>query len=102
MHSVCLFINWRLLLKIILLGSLCSFYTLSLKGFTNTSTTVFSIVTTKCVIFENILYTTKIALFIVTNSKFVIKFTIKSVYSCTETLFAISILTSSFIKRSTY
>ena len=52
----------------ILSGNLCSLHTLSLNNLANPSADVPSIVATKCVIFDNLLQTTKITSFLVNNS----------------------------------
>ena len=65
----------------ILFGNLSNFHTLSLNNLANSSTNVSSIIITKCIILDNLLQTTIIASFLTTNSNFVIKSTIKYVYS---------------------
>ena len=82
--------NWDPLSEITLFGTLYNFYILSLNNLANLSTNIPSIVTTKCAILNNLLQTTRITFFSATNSNFVIKFTIKYVYSFSSTLFVIN------------
>jgi len=76
--------------EITLFGTLYNFHILSLNNLANLSTNVPSIVTTKCAILNNLLQTTRITFFSATNSNFVIKFTIKYVYSFSSTSFVIN------------
>ena len=57
-------VNWDPLFNIILLGRLCSFYTLSLNNLTNSSTDVLSVVGIKCTIFVSWSTTTRIELYL--------------------------------------
>ena len=69
-------VNYGLLSDTILSSNLCNFHILFLNSVVNPS-----IVATKCIILDNLSQTTKIAFFPVTNSKFVIKSTIKYIHS---------------------
>ena len=60
---------------------------LSLNNLTNLSANIPFVVATKCIILDNLLQTTRITSFLTTNSNFVIKSTIKCVYSPSSTLF---------------
>ena len=89
--------DWEPLSNIMIFSKLCSFYTLSLNNLANSSAIVFSIVVTKYVIFDNLLYTTQIAFFSVANSNFMMKSTIKCINGFFRILFAISFSTSDSI-----
>ena len=78
-------INYGSLSNTILSGNLCSFHTLPLNNLTNPSTNVSSVVVTKCVIFHNLLQTTRIASFSATNSNFMMKSTVKYIYGFSST-----------------
>ena len=67
-------------------SSLCNFHTLSLNNFASLFADVHSVVATKCAILDNLLQTTRIVSFPATNSNFVLKSTIKCVYSFSGTL----------------
>ena len=67
--------HWSLRSEIILSGNLCSFHTLSLNNLANSFTIVFSVIVTKCDIFENLSYTTKIELWPFDTSNFIMKST---------------------------
>ena len=73
-------VNWDSLLPITPFSNLCNFYTLSLNNLANPFTNVPSAIATKCAIFGNQSYTTKITSFSATNSNLVIKSTIKYIY----------------------
>ena len=66
-------INCGPLSKIILSGSPCNFYTLSLNSLASPSTDIFSVVGMKWTIFVNLSTTTKIELYPWTSSNLVIK-----------------------------
>jgi len=66
-------------------GNPCSLYTLSMKSLANPSAVVPSVVATKCVIFDSLLQTTKIASFPVTISNLVMKSTDICVYGFSGT-----------------
>jgi len=78
-------VNCSSLSDTILSGNPSSFYTLSLSSLTNPSTDIPSVVTTKYVIFDNLLQTTRIASFLATNSNLVMKSTIRWVHSFSST-----------------
>ena len=78
-----------LLFKIIL--STCNFHILSLNNCTNLSANILFVIVTKYTILDNLLQTTKIVFFSTTNSNFVIKSTIHSLFS---TLFVFAIIFS--------
>ena len=59
---------------------------LSLNSLAKLSANVLSIFITKCIILDNLLYTTKITFFPTTNGNFVIKSTIRYIYSLFSTL----------------
>ena len=86
--------NYGFLSKITLFSNPCNFHTLFLNNLTNSSTDVSSVITTKCVILNNLLHTTKIAFFLATNGNFVINLTIKYINSFSSILFAINFSTS--------
>ena len=67
--------NYGPLSDTILSSSLCSLHTLSLKSLANSSAIVPSVVITKCVIFDSLSQTTKIAFFLTTISNLVLKST---------------------------
>ena len=71
---------------ITLSGNLCNFHILSLNNLVNSSTDVFFVVATKYAIFDNLLHITYITFFSATNSKLVIKLTIKYAYAFSSTL----------------
>ena len=77
--------NYGLWSNTMLSGNLYNSYMLSLNNLTNSSTNISSIVTTKCVILDNILQTTRIAFFLATNGNFGMKSTIRYVYSFSRT-----------------
>ena len=62
---------------------------LSLNNLVNLFTDVPSIVVTKCVILNDLSHMTKIISFSTTNGNFMIKSTIRCIYSFSRTLFAI-------------
>ena len=82
--------NYGPLSLITLSDSLCNFHTLSLNNLTSPSADILSVVVMKCIIFNNLSYTTKIVSFPATNSNFVIKSTVKYVHTFSSTLFAIN------------
>ena len=63
----------------------CNFQILSLNSLASPFANILSIVATKCVILDNLLQTTRIASFPATNGNFVIKSTIRWVYSFSST-----------------
>ena len=63
---------------------------LFLSSLANLSTEISSIITTKCVIFDNLSHTTKIIFFSTTNSNFIVNFITKCVHSFSEILFIIN------------
>ena len=71
--------------KTTLSGNPYNFHTLFLNNCTNPSTVNLSVVATKCVILDNLLQTTRIAFFPTTNGNFVMKSTIRYVYSFSST-----------------
>jgi len=71
--------------NIILSGNLYNFHILSQNNLTNPSADVSSVVTTKYIILDSLLQTTKIVFFPATNGNFVMKFTVKCVYSFSGT-----------------
>ena len=83
--------NWDPLSDIMLFSNLYNYYILSLNNCINPSTDISSVIATKYVILDNLLYITKIAFFLVTNSNLVIKSTIRYVQSF------FSILVSAFL-----
>ena len=66
-------------------GKLCNLYILSLNNLANPSAIIPSITATKCVIFYNLLQTTRIAFVSATISNLVIKFTKTCVQDFSET-----------------
>ena len=78
-------VNCGPLSNTILSGNLYNFHILSLNNLANSFAEVSSVVATKCVILNNLLQTTRIAFFLATNSSFVIKSTIKYIYSFSRT-----------------
>ena len=90
--------NYSPWFKIILSSNLCNFYMLSLNNPTSPSANVPSFVATKCTILNNLLYTTSIMSFSVASSNFVMKFTIKWIYSFFNILFTISFSPSASIQ----
>ena len=78
--------NCNPLSNTILSSNPCNFYMLSLNYLANHSTDVPSLVTTKCVILDSLLQTTRITSFLATNSNFIIKFTIRCIHSFFRTL----------------
>ena len=77
-------------------GNPCSFYTLSRNSLANPSADVPSIVTTKCVIFDNLSHTTNIASFPATTGNFVMKSTSFVVLHSASTSPLVSLPYSSF------
>ena len=75
-----------------------SFYTLFLNNLTNPSTDVSSVIATNCVILDNLSQTTRIVFFLATNSNFIIKSTIRYVYS----FFSISLNFTSLLVPPSY
>ena len=73
--------NCGLLSNTILSSNPCNFHTLSLNSLASPLTDVSSIVATKCVIFDNLSQTTRTTSFLATNSSFVMKSTVRYVYS---------------------
>ena len=86
-----------LLFKIIL--STCNFHILSLNNCTNLSANILFVIVTKYTILDNLLQTTKIVFFSTTNSNFVIKSTIHSLFS---TLFVFAIIFSVGVVATTH
>ena len=72
--------NWSPLSDTTLSGNPCNFYILSLNSLAKPFTNVPSVAATKCVIFDSLLQTTRIASFLATTGNFVIKSTIRYVY----------------------
>ena len=70
---------------IILSSNLCNFHTLSLNNLANSSTVIPSVVATKYVILENLLQTTRITSFPAITGNFVMKSTIRCIYSFSGT-----------------
>ena len=89
--------NCGLLSDIILSGNPYSFYILSLNNLTNPSAKISSVMATKCAIFDNLSYTTRIVSFSVTSSSLVIKSTIKYIHDFSRISFAINFPASTFI-----
>ena len=77
--------------------NLCNFHTLYLNNLTNPSADVSSIIITKCVIFDNLLHTTKITSFHATNGNFMIKSTIRCIYGFSGISLNFNFLTDVFI-----
>ena len=77
--------NCGSLFNIMLSDNLCYFYILSLNSLTNSCTVILSSVATKYVILDNLLHTTNIAFFSATNGSFIIKLTIRYIYSFSST-----------------
>ena len=73
--------NYGSLSNTILSGNLYNFYMLFLNNLTSPSTDVPSVVVTKYVIFNSLLQTIRITSFPATSSNFVIKSTIRCIYS---------------------
>jgi len=82
---------------ITLSGNLYSFYALSWNNITNHFANVPSVVTTKYVILDNLLHTTNIVFFSAASGNFVIKFTIRCIYSFFSTSSTISFPASSSV-----
>ena len=95
--SVIFVVNCGSLSNIILFSNLCSFYTLSLNNISNSSTKIPSIMAIKYAIFDNLLHTIRIVFFTTTNGNFLMKFTIRYIYSFFRILFAIKFSTSVFV-----
>ena len=72
--------NYSLLSDTMLSSNLYNFHTLSLNSLASSSTDVSSVIAMKCIIFDNLLQTTKIAYFPATNSSFVIKSTVRCIH----------------------
>ena len=77
--------NWGPLSDTILSGNPCNFYILSLKSLSNPSAIIPSIVAIKCVIFDNLSQTTKMASFPATIGNLVIKSTEICIYGFSRT-----------------
>ena len=88
--------NYSPLSNITLFSNPCNFYMLSLNSLINPSAIIPSVIAIKCVILSNLTHTTKIVSFSATNSNFVIKSTIKYVYSLFSTLFIINFSTGTY------
>ena len=73
--------NWGSLSDTILSGNLCNLYTLSLKTLVNPFAVIPSIIAIKCVIFDNLSQTTKMASFPATIGNLVMKSTKICIYS---------------------
>ena len=82
--------NWGPLSNTTLLGSPCSFHTLSLNNLASPSANIPSIVATKCIIFDNLLQTTRIVSFSTTIGNFMIKSTVMCIHSFSGTSFNFS------------
>ena len=82
--------NWGPPSEITLSGNLCNFYTLFLNNFTNFFTIIFSVVTTKCDIFKNLLHTTKIKSWSFVISNFIMKSTNIYYHSFSNTVFSLN------------
>jgi len=72
--------NYSLLSDTMVSGNLYNFYTLSLNSLSSSFTDVSSVVAIKCIIFDNLLQTTRIAYFPATNSNFGMKSTVRCVH----------------------
>ena len=83
-------LNLLLLSKITLSGNLCNFHMLPLNSLTNSFTYITSIVITKCIILNNLSYTTKITFFPATNSNSVMESTIRCIHGLFGTLLTIN------------
>ena len=89
--------NCNLLSNTMLSKNSCNFYMLSLNNLANSSTDICSIIATKCVIFNNLLHTTKITSFPANNSNFMMKFTVKCIHSLSNTSFNFNFTAGTFI-----
>ena len=78
--------NYSLLSDTTLSGNLCSFHILFLNNCANSSTNIPLVVATKYVILNSLLQTTRTASFPATNSNFIMKSTIRCVYSFSRIL----------------
>ena len=78
-------VNCSSLSNTILSGSPYNFHTLFLNNLINPSADISSMVATKCIILDNLSQTTRVAFFPTTTSNFVIKSTVRCVYSFSGT-----------------